>query len=180
MSASTCRGAAVTSRPLLLSIRPRHAEAVVDGRKTVEVRRRRVAAPPGTLVILYATRPVHAVVATARLARTLTCAADEVWQSHASRLALERAELAEYLNGAEACLLFLEDVRPLAIRLSIDDMRRQAPFQPPQSYRYLKASDPASLAALAKPAPGQTNTAGLGIGLGSGSLRLVPRPVSGS
>lgn len=171
----------MASRPVLLSIRPRHAAAIVEGRKTVEVRRRRVAAPPGTLVILYASAAVRAVVATARLARTLTCAADEVWESHASSLALERDELAEYLKGDEACLLFLEDVRPLAIRLSIAEMRRQAPFQPPQSYRYLKATDPASLAALAEPAPLQTNATGQDVtGLRSGSLRLVPRPSTGS
>jgi predicted transcriptional regulator len=171
----------VTSRPLLLSIRPRHAAAIVEGRKTVEVRRRRVAAPPATLVILYASSAVRAVVGTARLAGTLTCAADEVWQYHASSLALERGELAEYLKGAEACLLFLEDVRPLATPLSIAELRRQAPFQPPQSYRYLKATDPVSLAALAKPAPARRTTAGLDVtGLRSGYLRLVPRPSTSS
>ena len=39
-------------RAMLLSVHPRFANAILAGSKTVEVRRQRVAAPPGTPVLI--------------------------------------------------------------------------------------------------------------------------------
>ena len=52
-------------RTLLLSLRPRFAQAILSGAKTVEVRRRPVNAPPQTPIILYASSPTMAIVGTA-------------------------------------------------------------------------------------------------------------------
>jgi hypothetical protein len=49
-------------RPLMMSLRPRFAQAILDGSKTVELRRTRVLAPPGTTIIIYASAPVISVV----------------------------------------------------------------------------------------------------------------------
>ncbi|WP_237302536.1 ASCH domain-containing protein [Streptomyces sp. S063] len=50
-------------RALLLSLHPRFATAILNGEKTVELRRQRVAVPPGTPVIIYATSPTMALTA---------------------------------------------------------------------------------------------------------------------
>lgn len=135
-------------RTLLLSIQPRHAHAIISGRKTVEVRRRRVSAAAGSAVILYATAPVKAVVATARLSESIVCSPDATWSRFSADLGLARDELDTYLGGVDGCLLFLTDVRPLDAPLSLHELRRAQPFQPPQSYRFLTNDDPAELRQL--------------------------------
>lgn len=48
-------------RVALISIRPRYAHAILDGRKTVEFRKRRLAEDV-THVVIYSTRPDRAVI----------------------------------------------------------------------------------------------------------------------
>ncbi len=134
---------------ILLSLRPRFARAILDGSKTVELRRRRVRASPGTRLVLYASAPTMAVVGMARLGAVLTCDADAAWENHGPQLGLNRAELDDYLQGRPACLLFLERVLTLDEPLSLGDLRHEAPFQPPQSYRFVSESDPSGVRALA-------------------------------
>jgi predicted transcriptional regulator len=134
------------SGALLLSVRPRFAHAILDGTKTVELRRRRIAALPGTSVILYATCPTKAVVGTARIARTVVCRPETAWRDHAISLGLERHEFDGYLAGAtSACLLFLEKAEWLESPLSLAELRLTPSFRPPQSYRYVSRGDPAAI-----------------------------------
>ena len=135
-------------RALLLSIRPRHADAIMAGRKTVEVRRRRVSAPAGTTVILYATAPVKAVVATARLSDSFASSPDAAWSRFSAALGLARHELDAYLQGTDGFLLLLDDVLPLEEPLSLEALRREYHFRPPQSYRFVKHEDPDELQLL--------------------------------
>ena len=141
----------VEPKALLLSIQPRHADAIMTGRKTIEVRRRRVSAPVGTTVILYATAPVKAVVATARLSDSVVCSPEATWRRFSTVLGLARDELDAYLEGADGCLLFLTDVLRLDAPLSLDQLRRSRPFRPPQSYRFVNGEDPSELRLLPGP-----------------------------
>lgn len=129
-------------RALLLSLRQRHAAAILAGQKRVEVRRRPVAAPVGTTIVLYATSPVQAIVGTARLAAKLRCSAQEAWEIASAELALERDELTEYLIGSVASLLWLDQVTALPRAIGLAELRHEAPFRPPQSYRYVRSGDP--------------------------------------
>jgi predicted transcriptional regulator len=141
-------------RRLLLSLLPRHAGAIVDGYKTVELRRRRVAAPEGTKVILYASSPVKAVVGTARLRASRICSAEAAWAEFSANMALDRDEFDAYLGGTDACLLMLDHVRRVDPPLSLEELRKDQPFQPPQSYRYVSRVDPIQLQSL----PSQSRT----------------------
>ncbi len=145
---STLRVTDMRDRPaLLLSLRPRHAEAIMDGRKTVEVRRRRVSALPGTLVILYASSPLKAVVATGRLESSRMCSADVAWAEFSSTLGLQRHELYAYLGDVDACLLFIDKVRVLNPPIHLGELATSG-FRPPQSYRFLGPRDPIQLRSL--------------------------------
>jgi predicted transcriptional regulator len=75
-------------RPLLLSLRPRFAQAILDGTKTVELRRTRVSAPPGTLLVLYASSPVMAVVGVAPLADRDAASLATIWRRYRDKLGL--------------------------------------------------------------------------------------------
>ncbi|MET8800002.1 hypothetical protein ABZV91_26855 [Nocardia sp. NPDC004568] len=137
-------------RPLLLSLRPRFAQAILAGTKTVELRRTRVAAPPGTLLILYASSPVMAILGVATLADRETASPDTIWHRYHASLGLSRAEFFEYFAGAEhATAISVLTPRTLPEPLTLSRLRAHTAFQPPQSYRYITPADPTPLAELA-------------------------------
>ncbi|MFG2803680.1 hypothetical protein [Streptomyces pseudovenezuelae] len=127
-------------RALLLSLHPRFATAILTGNKTVELRRQRVAVPPGTPVIIYATSPVMALTGTARLAGVDTAAPGQIWRRHRTNCGISKAEYTAYMNGADrASALLLDTPRPLSSPVPLDHLRTTSAFHPPQSYRYLTA-----------------------------------------
>lgn len=144
-----------TTRTLLLSLRPRFAEAILSHIKTVELRRRPINAEPGIPILLYASRPTMAIVGTARLREIQTLAPNIAWQTHHTRLSLSRAEFDTYLDGSTyAYLLVLQCVQTLDEPLYLHQLREDAQFQPPQSFRYVTLSDPAPLHDLVHAAVG--------------------------
>ncbi|MDZ5447389.1 hypothetical protein U2F26_32575 [Micromonospora sp. 4G57] len=139
-------------RTLLLSLRPRFATAILASAKNIEIRRRPVNASPGTPIILYASSPQMAVVGTARLGSTTVCAPDDGWRRFSQQFGLSRDEYDAYLDGAlNAHLLHLTTVNRLNEPLPLRHLREQAPFHPPQSFRYVAAGDPAGLRDLVSP-----------------------------
>ncbi|MGV9652153.1 ASCH domain-containing protein [Streptomyces sp. NPDC003554] len=125
-------------RALLLSLHPRFATAILNGDKTVELRRQRVAVPPGTPVIIYATAPVMALTGTARLTDVDTAAPGQIWRRHRTTCGISNAEYTTYMDGAaQASALLLDSPRPLSHVVPLDHLRATSAFHPPQSYRYL-------------------------------------------
>jgi predicted transcriptional regulator len=139
-------------RPLLMSVQPRFAEAILDGSKTVELRRTRVSAPEGSLLILYATAPTMAVVGLAVLHQRDTNLPDTIWRRYRPHMALRRDEFDAYLAGAyQATALTLRAPRRLSQTYPLAALRDEAPFTPPQSYRYIAPADPHTLRQLVAP-----------------------------
>lgn len=125
-------------RALLLSLHPRFATAILTGDKTVELRRQRVAVPPGTPVIIYATSPVMALTGTARLTSVDTATPGQIWRRHRTNCGIRKGEYTTYMDGAaHASALLLDSPRPLSSPVSLDHLRATTTFHPPQSYRYL-------------------------------------------
>ncbi|MYU07472.1 ASCH domain-containing protein [Streptomyces sp. SID8366] len=125
-------------RSLLMSLHPRYAAAILDGRKSVELRRQRVAVPPGTKVILYATSPVMALVGTATVTAVEVGTPSEIWKAHKAHGAISRRDYLAYMEGAEqASALLLDAASPLSDPVPLAHLRAGGSFHPPQSYRYV-------------------------------------------
>jgi predicted transcriptional regulator len=125
-------------RALVLSLRPRFADSILDGHKSVELRRQRVSPSLGTPVLLYASAPVMAVVGTARVAEVHVDEPDCMWRQFHMDLGLKREEFEQYVAGAtRASALRLTDIDRLWAPVSLAHLRHAQPFNPPQSYRYL-------------------------------------------
>ncbi|MCX4628511.1 ASCH domain-containing protein [Streptomyces sp. NBC_01443] len=143
-------------RAMLLSVHPRFATAILAGSKTVEVRRQRVAAPPGTAVLLYATAPTMAIVGMARIASVQVASPREVWSTSRTRAGISRREYDAYMTGAtRASGLTLKDPVTFDAPVPLTALRATGPFHPPQSYRYLKCDD-LQLMAMAAPSADST------------------------
>jgi len=130
---------APTDRALFLSLKPLFAELVLNGDKTVELRRIQPRAEPGTLVVVYASTPVRAVLGTCVVEDIGTEAPDVIWELHGARTGVRRHEFDSYFQGREIAVAItirhpqrLEAPVPLGVlRQGLDR------FSPPQSFRYL-------------------------------------------
>jgi predicted transcriptional regulator len=146
------RGATEPEEPraVLLSLRPRFAEAILQKTKTVELRRTRVSAPPGTVLVLYASSPVMAVVGVATIAARDTDTPARIWRRYRDGLGLTRREFDDYLAGADqATGIVIDRPQPLPDPFTLTWLRHHAAFRPPQSYRFISVDDPEPLRRLA-------------------------------
>lgn len=132
---------APTSSPkaLLLSLRPRYAELILAGDKTIELRKQRPRVPPGTLVVMYASQPVCAIVGTFVLRDIVAEAPEALWAKHGAQSGITKALFDQYYAGHDRGFgLLINDARPLSSEVSLAVLReRWHGFHPPQSYRYI-------------------------------------------
>ncbi len=135
------------TRVALVSVRPRFAAALLDGSKSVEVRRRRAHLADGALCLLYASSPERALVGAIRVAHTDTDGPDALWRRWGVRTTLDRAEFDAYLAGcAQACAIVVASAVAFTEPIGLHDLRRRHhAFVPPQSYRFLATGEYASL-----------------------------------
>jgi predicted transcriptional regulator len=136
---------------LFISLRPRYAELLLEGRKTVELRRVQPDVLRGTLALLYASSPVRALVGLAIIDQVHVAKSPEIWRAYGTRTGLTRDEYEEYFDGAAAAVaILLQDVQRLHTPVTLSDLRKGRDwFRPPQSFRYLDAEQTASLVSAA-------------------------------
>lgn len=126
-------------RTALLSVQPRFADALLDGRKTVEIRRRRAHLAQGSLCLLYASSPICALVGAIRVGSTDSGSPDELWRRWGDRTGLGRDEYNFYLRGScLPCAIIVDGAERFIGPVALTDLRRrQTAFVTPQSYRFL-------------------------------------------
>lgn len=126
-------------RVVLLSVRPRFADALLKGTKTVEVRRRAVRLDAGAVCLLYASSPTRALTGALTLAGIDHGTPDELWRRHGPRTALTRDEYDDYLDGrSTACALVVAAYLAFHTPVPLAELRRRNDaFVPPQSYRFV-------------------------------------------
>ncbi|NIJ09530.1 putative transcriptional regulator [Sphingomonas vulcanisoli] len=118
----------------IISIHPRHANAILDGAKTIELRRRIPYLSIGTRLWIYATRPIGAVIGMATVERIVRGDPEEIWLEFGDQAGIERIDFDAYFDGAqEAIGLILVDVRRNAEHVEIEQLRcLRDRFHPPQ------------------------------------------------
>jgi len=136
---------------LLISVKPRFARALLEGRKTVEVRRRFPDLPVGTVVVIYASSPERAVLGAVRLKYVMRVDPNEVWGLHAGDIEIDEHALIEYLAGAtESTLLKVESPEVWARPVSLATLRDTLGLDAPQSFRYINSEQVALMRDLGK------------------------------
>lgn len=127
-------------RDVVLSIKPAFSERILDGRKTVELRRRfPVSAPNGTLAYIYSTSPVKAMVGTAAIRDVLKLPVEQIWTEFEATASIERDQFNAYFDGLEqGFALVLDDAKAFSRPLPLSELREKFGFEPPQSFLYAK------------------------------------------
>lgn len=131
---------------LVLSVQPRFADAIADGLKTIDVRRRRPDVRPGTLGFVYSSSPIQAVVGTFRVDRIFSGTPEELWLAAKGRAYLSRRDFEEYFAGVGfGHGIALSEGQRLAKPIKLSELRGIWPgCRPPRSFGYLVVADESS------------------------------------
>lgn len=127
-------------RDVVLSIKPFYSNKILAGEKRVELRRRfPVAAPNGTMMFIYSTSPVKAMVGSASIRAVQRLPVDQIWSRYSSVAHIERDEFDKYFDGLEdGYALELGAVRTFEKPVPLSELRERFGFEPPQSFLYAK------------------------------------------
>jgi predicted transcriptional regulator len=126
-------------RDVLVSIRPHYASKILDGKKTVELRRKfpEVGAI-GVTALIYSSSPVRAIVGYARIKHVLKLPVTKIWKEHGAAACISKREFDAYFSGLrDGFAIVFETVQPLKKLFKAADLEAQFGIVPPQSYRYV-------------------------------------------
>ena len=126
---------------LLISVKPKYAEMLLAGTKTVELRRVRPSIAAGDWVLIYASSPRKALLGAFQVAYVDETNPETLWRKVGSQAGISHDDFREYFSGA---------CRGIGIHVGrairfpqptpLERMREIVPgFNPPQSYTYASA-----------------------------------------
>ncbi|MCY3559628.1 MAG: ASCH domain-containing protein [bacterium] len=128
-------------RMMILSLRPRFADAILSGVKTVELRRTEPGIRVPTLAFVYASTPVRALLGTCVVTSVESGHLGALWRVHGAGSGLDHGEFLSYFEGVEAgTALHLASPRRFSRPIPLVELRsRPTGFHPPQSFSYVDA-----------------------------------------
>lgn len=140
------------SENAIISIRPKFVQAIVSGAKTVEVRRRIPPIQAGTILWIYATLPIGAVVAVAVATQIFRGRPDELWASFGTQTGITKEDFDGYFEGtASGVCIGLGHVRETP-PVPISQLRlMRVGFNPPQVISKITATEASFLQGYSHP-----------------------------
>ena len=127
-----------TRRVVLMSIHPEYADALLDGTKTVELRKSRVASDISHIVI-YATAPIQRVLGWVKAVKVEHGRPTEIWKTHKSQVGIRAGAFRAYYRGhLQATAIHVDSPQRLSTPLALSALEEQ--LTAPRSWRYLSAA----------------------------------------
>jgi predicted transcriptional regulator len=127
---------------IIISIRPEHAQNIMTGRKTVELRRRfPEGVAVGGLLLIYASSPERALIGAARIEQVRRMTPAGLWRTFKEQACVPRELFNSYFAGAaEGFGVILGDAVRFNDPIPVTELKERFRFSPPQSYRYVRGS----------------------------------------
>jgi predicted transcriptional regulator/DNA-binding XRE family transcriptional regulator len=127
-------------RDVVFSIKPQFAESILEGRKTIELRRRfPVDVPNGTAALIYTSSPTRALTGVAEIDGVMRLAPEAIWKAFSADACIAREDFDAYFAGLEeGFAIRLAKARPLRRKVELSELRDRFSFEPPQSFLYAR------------------------------------------
>ncbi len=134
----------MSENTLLLSIRPRYAEKIFAGAKTIELRRiRPKRMEKGDQVFIYVSSPVKALAGVFKIDRIIEEPLQELWKTVKDKAGITHEEFHAYYNGLSSGIgISFKEVWQLPEAIELHNLRIESPnFRPPQGFRYITKNE---------------------------------------
>jgi predicted transcriptional regulator len=122
---------------LLISIKPKFALDILEGRKAVEIRRKFNEKWIGQRISIYASKPIQSVVGEAKIIHILAESPELIWNYYGEEIGCSKQEFLNYTNGTEKVYaIVLDDVVNYKNWVALDllDYLLDSKLVPPMSY----------------------------------------------
>lgn len=129
-----------SGKAIVLAIKPKYAQLILAGTKTIELRRIWATEQIETIVI-YASSPICRLVGSVKVQDVLKAAPSTLWTHSAKRGGgLTKRELLDYFEGKDTgYAVLLNDA--IEFEKEIDPKTVIENFSAPQSFRYMSAAE---------------------------------------
>lgn len=135
----------------IISIHPGYAEAILAGKKTVELRRRVPALLSGSRLWIYATRPTAAVVGFVTIRNVSKADPATIWRQHHHNAGIDLAAFQTYFAGTHEAVAILLAAAKRVGPITMEQLKTvRDSFHPPQTVIRLTNSEAKSLRRIAK------------------------------
>lgn len=120
----------------IISIKPRHVENILQGRKTVELRVRNMSLPTGSTLWVYSTLPDGRIKISTEIDFIENLPPQEIWKKYGEKICISKKEFDKYTKSRDiVTAIGLKNIKPLEKYICLDTMRKyEKNFQPPQFF----------------------------------------------
>ena len=124
---------------LFVSIKPEYAKKIINGEKTIELRKSRPSVKAGDYILIYATLPIKALMGFGKITRVIECSPEDMWINYSGALGIDKTSFdLYYANSLRAIGIEISSICKFNINISLSSIRSLYPnFSPPQTFRYL-------------------------------------------
>ncbi len=134
----------MNTKNVLLSVKPAYANLLVDGIKTIELRRKfPVDLASGTKCLIYSSSPTKKIIGECKIDKVEKLKIKDLWKASSIEAMISWEDFKSYFSGVEygyAIYVYAADRYPTEMTLSKIGTNILAP----QSYRYLPQVDGAA------------------------------------
>lgn len=129
---------------LLMSLRPEFAESILQGRKTIEFRRRFSKKYEGATIVFYISHPVKQFMFTATIAKVDHRQTEFLWNDYHEEGGISQSYFDQYFSGTTyGYAIRLSNVTKIPNQIELEQAKEISPkFRPPQSFQKLQPRSP--------------------------------------
>jgi predicted transcriptional regulator len=124
-------------RHIVISIKPKWADLIRAGSKTIELRRRFPRLPVGSIAYLYESSPICGLTALLRIGIIYKLPIAELWRLHGRASCVDESHFSEYFAGRDMGYgVHIAQCIPLAGTMPLAELRSEFAFTAPQSWAF--------------------------------------------
>lgn len=129
---------------LLMSLRPEFAELILQGRKTVEFRRKFSKKYEGATIVFYITRPVQQFMFTATITQVDHSQKKRLWNMSQQECGISQVAFDQYFSGIDyGYAIHLSNIKLVPNQLVLEHAKKVCPkLRPPQSFQRMEPKSP--------------------------------------
>ena len=129
----------LSSKSVVLSIRPRYVEPILRGTKVVELRRRFPQSISGSTAYIYSTSPIRELVGDVQISEVLKLPVETIWKKFSKCTHVNETEFNSYFSDLrKGNVLLLSEPREYRKKIPLHELRYKLGFEPPQSFLYAR------------------------------------------
>lgn len=124
---------------ILLSVKPRYAEKILNGSKKIELRRRFTKLPEdGVTVVIYASSPISSVIGAVEVHSVEKLRIKEIWSKYKEIIGIDELGLHKYFRDIDEGLC-LHLRKPMRFKNSkpLNEIFDGSLIRPPQSFQFV-------------------------------------------